>query len=365
MNLIIAAVPIFIFLILTEILFNHIKKMSFYRVNDAISNVSAGVIQQVLGFIPIFFEVLAYLLVFKHFALAPEFFGQQVWWMWVLLFFMVDFQYYWFHRFSHRINILWTGHVVHHQSEEYNLTVALRQSILQRLYSIPFALPFAVLGVDLTMLIIVSVLNTLSQFWVHTRLIDRLPKVFEAFLNTPSHHRVHHGRNPQYIDKNYAGAFIIWDRLFGTFEPEKEEVIYGVTVPTKTWNPLSAQIITLTDLWQKIKASPRWQDKARYLVKAPGWHPETGEVPVQMEVREKYDPVLSGKSQLIAVGGFVLTLGLSVIFLIFHKTLPLGLAAALLLAVLGLLTAIGLMMDREVEEQSSAGLAVSLENESA
>lgn len=346
MNIIIASVPIFVFLILIEIGVNIFKKASYYRVNDAINNVSAGIIQQVLGFAPAFLEVILYLFILENFSIARGFFGQTDWWMWILLFIIVDFQYYWFHRLSHRVNILWTGHVVHHQSEEYNLTVALRQSILQRLYSIPFNLPFAFLGVDMYLLIAVVALNTVAQFWIHTRFIKRLPAPVEAILNTPSHHRVHHGRNPQYIDKNYAGAFIIWDRMFGTFEPEDEEVVYGITVPTTSWNPINAQLSTLQDLMQKIKQTPRWKDKFLYLLMPPGWTPETEEQPVVLEQRAKYDPPLTLQQTILAVAMFLITLILGLVFLTKYQDLAFWSAAGLLLSVLAALTGIGIMMDR-------------------
>jgi hypothetical protein len=178
----------------------------------------------------------------------------------VTAFVLVDFAYYWFHRASHRVNFIWATHVVHHQSEEYNLTVALRQSWIQGLFSMVFYLPLATLGIPLDVALGSIALNTIGQFWFHTRAIRRLG-FLELVLNTPSHHRVHHGRNPKYLDKNYAGVLIVWDRLFGTFVPEEEEPVYGIVKPLNSWNVVWANTHQWVELVRFCAAARNWKEK--------------------------------------------------------------------------------------------------------
>ncbi|MCB0668907.1 MAG: sterol desaturase family protein, partial [Saprospiraceae bacterium] len=192
---------------------------------------------------------------------------------WILLFIGVDFFYYWFHRFAHEISLLWGTHIVHHQSEEYNLSVALRQSSFQGFFSMIFYLPLALIGFNPVAFVTVNAFQTLYQFWIHTKAIDKLPAWFEFIFNTPSHHRVHHGRNPKYIDKNHGGTLIIFDRLFGTFQPEEEEVIYGVTKPLASWNPVWANFDWYADMWKDLKKDMHWSDRVRLLFNKPGWLP--------------------------------------------------------------------------------------------
>jgi hypothetical protein len=173
---------------------------------------------------------------------------------------------------SHEINLFWGGHVVHHQSEDYNLSVALRQSSFQVVWTFAFSLPIAVIGYDTYDFALVSALNTLYQFWIHTETIDKLGW-FEYVFNTPSHHRVHHGRDPKYIDKNHAGSLIIWDRMFGTFQAEEEKPTYGITKPINSWNAVWANFSHYAVMTDELRTIPRWTDKARYLFKKPGWMP--------------------------------------------------------------------------------------------
>jgi sterol desaturase/sphingolipid hydroxylase (fatty acid hydroxylase superfamily) len=350
MDLIVTAVPIFTFLILFEMGISLWQQKSYYRVNDTISNISAGIIQQTLKFIPAFLGLVSYLYIQQHVSLWPEALGQNTWWMWLALFVLVDFQYYWFHRLSHRVNLLWSGHVVHHQSEEYNLSVALRQSFFQGIYAVPFNWPLAVLGFDLKMVVAVGALNTLAQFWIHTRAIDRLPAFFEAFLNTPSHHRVHHGRNPRYIDKNYAGAFIIWDRLFGTFEPEAEPVVYGITVPTQSWNPLRAQTETMGAIWQKVKHASNWRQRVGYLVKPPGWEPDQATAEIPFEPRQPYNPTISWTRKAAAIGLFLAALGMGLSFIINRETWALSTNLMVVGTVLISMIGLGVILDGQQPE---------------
>jgi alkylglycerol monooxygenase len=191
---------------------------------------------------------------------------------WVAVMLGVDFLYYWFHRSSHRVGVMWAAHAVHHQSEEYNLSVALRQSWLQGLMEAPFYWPLAVIGFPPTMFGAALLFDALYQFWIHTRAIGKLGPL-EWMLNTPSHHRVHHATNPKYIDKNYAGIFIVWDRMFGTFHVEEEEPVYGTVKPVASWNPLWANIAVWTELWRRCASAPRLLDKVRGWFMPPEWRP--------------------------------------------------------------------------------------------
>jgi hypothetical protein len=252
---------------------------------------------------------------------------------WALVFVLVDFCYYWSHRYAHEINILWAGHVVHHSSEEYNLPVALRQSALHGLMSWVFYMPLAFLGVPWRMFVACNALNLIYQFWIHTRAIARLSPLGEYILNTPSHHRVHHGVNPKYQDKNYAGVFITFDRWFGTFQVEEEEPVYGITKPLRSWNPLWANVHVFVQIAKDAWRASRWADKMRIVFGRPGWRPaELGEIERPREVSadtiEKYDPPLPAPLAWYAFGQFVIALAAAFVLLQRADALPLAQSAA-------------------------------------
>ena len=237
----------------------------------------------------------------------------------IALFLGVDFCYYWFHRMAHHINIGWATHVVHHSSEEYNLTTALRQGAFQHFFSFAFYLPLAWIGFPPIWFVSLVALNTVFQFWVHTRTIDKLPAWFEYILNTPSHHRVHHGQNPMYLDKNHAGTLIIWDRLFGTFMPETEPVQYGITTPLHSWKPIWSQIHYFAFLWQQMQATPRVWNKIQVWFKHPGWIPPGTNKVNAPATSEKFDPPTSSTQLRWAVVWFGVAL---LVFLPFEALPP-------------------------------------------
>jgi len=267
--MIIIAIPFFFLGILLERWVERRRGRAVYRLNDSINDVATGMLQLLLSTAYGVALAAIYIGVWQHWRCFDM---PETWWNWVLLFFLVDLCYYWFHRMSHEMNAPWAAHSVHHQSEEYNLSVALRQGAFQGLFSWVFYIPLAVLGFPWFMTFTHKGINTLYQFWIHTRLIGKMGPL-EWVFNTPSHHRVHHGRNPQYLDKNHAGVLIIWDRLFGTFTEEQEEPIYGVTKPLASWNPLWANLQGWVDLWHLAWRAPRWRDKLLVWVKPPGWRP--------------------------------------------------------------------------------------------
>ncbi|MBS1976842.1 MAG: sterol desaturase family protein [Bacteroidetes bacterium] len=270
LNPIVLSIPIFFLLIGIELLVERIMHRKLYRLADSIANLSCGITSQLSG---LFLRILAigiYELLYNNFAL---FHPSKTWMYWLALFLLADMAYYWAHRMSHEINLFWGGHVVHHQSEDYNLSVALRQSSFQVIWTFAFNLPLAFLGFETLDFALMSAFITLYQFWIHTELINKMGW-FEYIFNTPSHHRVHHGRDPKYIDKNHAGTLIIWDRMFGTFQEEEERPTYGITKPINSWNAVWANFSHYAVMARELKMIPSVWDKIRYLFNKPGWLPE-------------------------------------------------------------------------------------------
>lgn len=270
LNPIVLSIPIFFTLIGIELIVERLTHKDLYKLPDSIANMSCGITSQMSGLFLNILGVVAYEIVFANLAFVS---WERTWYYWLILFLLVDFAYYWAHRMSHEVNLFWGGHVVHHQSEEYNLSVALRQSSLQIVWTFAFNLPIALLGFKTGDFVLVSALNTLYQFWIHTETIGKMGW-FEYIFNTPSHHRVHHGRNPKYIDKNHAGSLIIWDKMFGTFQEEEERPTYGITKPINSWNALWANMSHYSEMFKDFKSIPRWSDRIRFLFKKPGWLPD-------------------------------------------------------------------------------------------
>ena len=247
-NPIVLSIPIFFLLIGLEVLIQHFSKKKLYRFNDALTNISCGVTQQVSGVFLRLFGIGLYVLIYEYLRIWEI---PSNWYTLIILFIATDFAYYWAHRMSHEINLFWSGHVVHHQSEDYNLSVALRQSSFQVIWTSAFYFPLAITGFRPLDFALMAALTTLDQFWIHTEQINKMP-LFGLVFNTPSHHRVHHGINPKYIDKNHAGSLIIWDKMFGTFQAEEETPVYGITKPTEHWDPVSAHIQPIVDLFKDM-----------------------------------------------------------------------------------------------------------------
>ena len=269
------AVPFFFLFMGIEFFISWRKKRQVYRLNDTLVDLGCGVGDQSFGLITKVFKVYVFSVVSEHvgwFTWATDHI-----WTWVLGFIGVDLCFYWYHRFSHRVNLGWAAHVVHHQSEEYNFAVALRQPWFAQLFSWIFYLPLALLGMPVVVYITSISFNLLYQFFLHTRLVKTLG-VLEWVMNTPSHHRVHHGINEKYLDKNYAGVFIIWDRIFGTFQAEEEEPDYGVLKPLPSWNPWVVNTYPIISLAKRSWHMSRWRDKFLVWFAPPAWIPGEGEV---------------------------------------------------------------------------------------
>jgi sterol desaturase/sphingolipid hydroxylase (fatty acid hydroxylase superfamily) len=341
------AVPVFFLLIGVELLVNRARGASSYRLHDAVSSLSCGVGQQVLGIVFFFTaRVVGYDLVHKKtaiFSISPSQVGA-----WLVLIPAVDLCYYAFHRAAHRVNFLWAGHIVHHQSEDYNLSTALRQSWFVGLFVWLFYLPLAVIGFPTVMYLVAVTFNTLYQFWIHTRAIRSLGPL-EAVLNTPSHHRVHHGIDPRYIDRNYAGMFIVWDRLFGTFEREEEEPVYGTVKPLASFNPWWANVEDWVRIGRMARATRRIRDKLLVWVMPPEWRPDDlgGRVVIPEVDRRTYQkhevPSRPGRDLYVIVS-FALIVVAATAFLWFADRMSVpGLAAAAAVILVGLLSLNGLV----------------------
>jgi sterol desaturase/sphingolipid hydroxylase (fatty acid hydroxylase superfamily) len=319
MDLIALAVPFFLAAIVIELLANWRKKTGYYRSNDAINSISAGMLDTTLGYFTKILPLLAWGYVLQNLALVDM---SLDWFdasptgivLWVTAAVAWDFCYYWFHRFSHEISILWAAHAVHHQSEEYNLSTALRQTSTGFLFGWIFYLPLFVIGFPLEVLVTVNAANLIYQFWVHTRLIGRLGPL-EQVLMTPSHHRVHHAQNERYIDKNYGGMFIVWDRLFGTYEPESDDepVIFGVRKPLVSWNPFWANLQVYDYLLFDARKTRRWRDKIGIWFRRTGWRPADVEARypkrnVDLSGFRKFDPMVPAGIKGYTVAQFVVAI---------------------------------------------------------
>jgi alkylglycerol monooxygenase len=345
-NYVVLAIPVFFALIGLELLLTRLLERDSYTLADSLNDLSCGMVQQVV-------EVFAKTALFAGYVFlygAARLFEIPLSspWAWVACFLGVDFCYYWFHRVSHRVNAVWATHVVHHQSEEYNLAVALRQGAFQGWFSWVFYLPLAVLGFPPLMFLTLSAFDTLYQFWIHTRVIGKLGPL-EWVLNTPSHHRVHHACNPKYIDRNYAGTLIVWDRMFGSFKEEQDEPVYGITKPLRSWNPVWANLHVWVDLFRKARRTARFADRLRLFLSPPGWQPtELGgfEPPPEVD-RATYQkfrtPVTRGLALYVFVQFVLVLLGVTALLFGQEQMGPPVRALAAVAAILSLVVVGGLL----------------------
>ncbi|MBX9912365.1 MAG: sterol desaturase family protein [Pseudomonadaceae bacterium] len=335
MNYIVYAIPFFVGLIALELLVDRWRGVSTYRLADAINSLSAGVLSQISGLLTKGLGLLTYAFAWQHLALFDI--PSEPLWVWVLAFVLYDFCYYWNHRLGHERNVLWAAHSVHHQSEDYNLSTALRQTSTGFIFGWIFYLPMALLGVPPLVFLSVAALNLLYQFWVHTRHIPKLGW-FEWVFVSPSNHRAHHAQNAVYMDRNYGGVFILWDRLFGTFQEELDEhpVIYGVTRPLASWNPLWANLQFYAQLYSDARRAESYWDKLRIWFMRTGWRPADVDAKyplAKLDLRQfvKYEVPLSGAQKAYVA----LQFGLSVLAGSYLLVLSSSLTTELLLASLG------------------------------
>jgi sterol desaturase/sphingolipid hydroxylase (fatty acid hydroxylase superfamily) len=266
------AIPFFVLLLVVEYLtYRHDRDDDLvgYDLRDTRTSLTMGLGNVAINVVWKFAVLTCYAALYE---LTPLRIPPDAWWAWVLLFFADDLAYYWFHRVSHENRFFWASHVVHHSSQHYNLSTALRQTWVPMTY-LPFWLPLALMGFEPWMILLAQSWSLIYQFGLHTERIGRLPRPIEAVFNTPSHHRVHHGSNQRYLDRNYGGILIIWDKLFGTFEPETERVRYGLTKNIDTFHPVKVAFHEYVALWRDVRAAPTWQIKLGHLWHGPGWQP--------------------------------------------------------------------------------------------
>jgi len=271
-NLVNLAIPAFILLLVIEAIVSAIDQRELFEVKDTFASLGMGV-GNVLTNLGAKAVVLAtYWLVYDLTGFFKDLLAPDQWWVWAGLFFAEDFSYYWFHRISHGSRFFWASHVVHHSSQKYNLSTALRQTWTGNITgSFVFWLWLPFLGFHPLMIMTMQSVSLIYQFWIHTETIGKLPRPIEWVFNTPSHHRVHHASDIKYLDKNHAGVLIIWDRFFGTFQEEEERPTYGLTKNIDTYNPFRIAFHEWRDLWRDLRRPLPWKARLGYLFGPPGW----------------------------------------------------------------------------------------------
>ncbi len=276
-NILMVAMPVFFGLVLFEKWYGYAFKKDELKPMDLISSLSSGLINSLKDVLQLSITILSYPIMLEYFSIYKiESSILSI----IVAFIALDFSGYWIHRMSHEINFFWNKHAIHHSSEEFNLACALRQSISSfvSLFTI-FLLPAALLGVPSQTITIIAPIHFFAQFWYHTTYIKKMG-FLEYFMVTPSHHRVHHAINTEYMDKNHGQIFIIWDKLFGTFQEELDNVppVYGISRPAQTWNPIKINFQHLTLLIKDAFTTKSWKDKARIWFMPTGWRPADVEV---------------------------------------------------------------------------------------
>lgn len=266
-------IPFFLILIAIEFLYGYFTRNQTLNLPDTVSSLSSGITNITKSVLGLIVAIVSYDWIERNFAI----FDLKVkWWMFPVVFIAKDFSGYWIHRFEHKVNYFWNRHIIHHSSEEFNLPCALRQSISEIFsFGIFFVFPLAFLGIPSSVFAVVAPIHLFAQFWYHTRHINKMGKVLEYVIVTPSHHRVHHAINDIYLDKNFAQIFIVWDRWFGTFqeELENEPCVYGVKRQVNTWNPIIINFQHAFLIWKDFILTKSWKDKFRIWFMPTGWRP--------------------------------------------------------------------------------------------
>lgn len=303
------ALPVFGLCMLAEWAWGRWRGRDGYGLADTLGSLSQGLLSQGVAVVTPLFQTGLYASVHARLALLPGTLWHGAFGI-VASVVMYDFCDYWLHRTSHESALFWAAHAVHHQSEHFNLSTALRQESLYSVMGAPFFLPMALLGVPTAQYALAGVVVLFYQFWIHTEHIGRLGWLDRVF-STPSNHRVHHAVNPGYLDRNYGAILVVWDRLFGSFTEETEPCVYGTVKPLASWNPLVAVGQFYAELWRRMRATPRLADKLRVLVKSPGWLPPgmapTGPPLEARLAQPRFDPPAPRGARLAAITVFALT----------------------------------------------------------
>ncbi len=351
-QVIVLATPAFLLLIAAEFAWGLRRGRNTYRLNDAINSISLGMLSQITAVLTRLLRIGIYTAVYSAMAPWPDhaFWTSPLGWLVALVFY--DFCYYWLHRAGHEVAVFWAAHVVHHQSQDYNLSTALRQTSSGALLGWIFYLPMAVAGVPPLVFAVVALVDLLYQYWVHTQHVGRLGW-FDRWFCSPSNHRVHHAVNDHYLDRNYGGILIIWDRLFGSFREEGETCVYGTRAPLDSWDPLWSNAEVYWALARDSWHAKSWADKLRVWIKPPGWRPpDVGarfpRPAFTLEGVRTYHPPMTRAMGWFAGVQFTLLLAGVGLFLWHADRMPLAQSAAWLAALLAALWALGAAMQGRI-----------------
>jgi alkylglycerol monooxygenase len=364
-DVIVYALPVFVALMAAEFVVGLVRGRNTYGFADTLSSLSQGLLSQLVAACTQLIQVGLYAIAWPHVALAPHAALWQHAGGVVVAVVLYDLCDYWLHRVSHESALFWAAHVVHHQSQHFNLSTALRQESAYGLTGWPFFLPMAVVGVPPPLFAVAGLVVLFYQFWIHTEHVGRLGWLDRVF-STPSNHRVHHATNERYLDRNYGAILVLWDRLFGSFEPEGEPCVYGTRTPLASWDPLRAAGGPYVALARRVGRAPGWRAKLGVLFRSPGWL-APGETAAPYVVPERYDPPTTRAQRGWALALFLLATAGTVVFLWSADDLG-GLAsAAVALALAGGLWLVGAVLERRVRPAwaalsgvACAALAVSL-----
>lgn len=342
-QIIVLATPVFLALIALEFTLGWLRGHNTYRLADALASIGLGVMSQLGNVFAKLWAGAIYLLVYE--SLAPWRLPADAAWVWASGLLLYDLCYYALHRAGHRVALLWAAHAVHHQSEDYNLSTALRQTSSGFLFGWIFYLPLALLGYPPLVFGAVALVDLLYQYWVHTQQIGRLGW-FDRWFCSPSNHRVHHAVNDRYVDRNYGGILIVWDRLFGSFTDERadEPCVYGTRHPLRSFNPLWANLQVYADLWRECRRARRWQDKLRVWLAPPGWRPAQARGPApafDLAALRRWEPPLGTAAAWAAGLLFALLLAATAAFLWHAHLLSWPHKAAAMAAIVAGLWAVG------------------------
>ncbi|MDO8904437.1 lysoplasmalogenase family protein [Hydrogenophaga sp.] len=348
-QIIVLATPVFFVLIAVEYAIGLKRRRNTYRLDDAISSIGLGMLSQISAVFTRLLRVGIYTAVYSAVAIWPDHPFWTTWMGWLVALVFYDFCYYWLHRAGHESAIFWAAHVVHHQSQDYNLSTALRQTSSGALLGWVFYLPMALAGVPPLVFGVVALIDLLYQFWVHTEQVKKLGW-FDRWFCSPSNHRVHHAVNDRYLDRNYGGILIVWDRLFGSFKEEDEPCVYGTRKPLNSWNPLWANTEVYWGLLKDSWHTKNWADKLRVWFKPPGWRPAdvAARFPspaFDLTQVQRYAPPMSRGVQLFAAVQFALLLAGVAAFLWVADAWPLSQSAVVFVVLLVSLWAIGAVME--------------------
>lgn len=351
-QVIVLATPVFLALIAIEFAWGRAKGRDTYRLNDAVNSIGLGMLSQVTAIFTRLFRVGIYTAVYGWVSVWHNDEFWMSWYGWVLALVFYDFCYYWLHRAGHECAVFWAAHVVHHQSQDYNLSTALRQTSSGALLGWIFYLPMAIAGVPPLVFGVVALIDLLYQFWVHT---EHVPKLgwFDRWFCSPSNHRVHHAVNDRYLDRNYGGVLVVWDRLFGSFKEEDEKCVYGTRAPLESWDPLWSNAEVYWSLARDSWHARSWADKVRVWFKPPGWRPADvaarfPKPPFDIAKVQRYHPPMTPAVAWFGGLQFLALLGGVAAFLWYADGWPLSISAVWLAVLAAGLWAVGAVMQGRI-----------------